>query len=378
MTVSASDATLLRTPLYDFHLAAGARMVPFAGYDMPVQYPAGLMREHQHTRAEASLFDCSHMGQILVRPRDGDPARAARALESLIPIDILGLKPGRQRYGFFTTPEGGLSDDLMVANLGDAYLLVVNASRKVEDRHHLEQEIGGAVEIEVLDKALLALQGPKAEAALAALYPACADMRFLDVLQVGDIVFSRSGYTGEDGFEISVAPDKAVAFAEALLAQPDVRPAGLGARDTLRLESGLCLYESDIDTTTSPVEAGLAWAISPARREGGARAGGFPGADRILRELRDGPSRRRVGLRGLDRTPVRAGAPLFGAETGGEPLGLVTSGGFGPSLQAPIAMAYLPIGWDAPETKVYAEVRGRRVPLVATSLPFITPRVRRA
>lgn len=374
---AASDAGLRRTPLYDFHIAAGARMVPFAGYEMPVQYPSGLMREHLHTRAKAGLFDCSHMGQMLIRSRGGTLDDAALALESLLPIDLLGLRPGRQRYGFFTAADGGLSDDLMAAHLSDAYLLVVNASRKVEDHSHLDQAIGRNVDIEVLPRALLALQGPAAVTALASLYPACADMRFMDVLQADGAIISRSGYTGEDGFEISVAADKAVALAEALVARPEVQLAGLGARDTLRLEAGLCLYGSDIDTQTSPVEAGLAWAISPARRHDGARAGGFPGAARILAELRNGPSRRRVGLRGLDRTPVRAGAPLFAVEDGGDALGLVTSGGFGPSLQAPIAMAYLPKGWDVPGTNVFAEVRGRRVPLVVTSLPFIAPGSRR-
>lgn len=378
MTAAAAPAPLLHTPLWAVHQAAGAKMVPFAGYDMPLHYPAGLLREHLHTRAKASLFDCSHMGQLLVRPRDGDIVSAARALESLIPIDVLDLRPGRQRYGVLTTAGGGILDDLIVARLGEAFLLVVNAARKADDQRHLQAAIGDRVTIELLPNALLALQGPAAEAALAALHPACAALRFMDISPTVGGWISRSGYTGEDGFEISLDADRAVALAEALMARAEIEPAGLGARDTLRLEAGLCLYGADLDETTTPVEAGLAWSISPARRHGGARAGGFPGAARILEELRLGPARHRVGLRGLERTPVRAGAQIFGSEVGGDALGVVTSGGFGPSLQAPIAMAYLPNGWHAPQTKVFAEVRGRRVPLLVTPLPFMAPHGRRA
>lgn len=373
MSVPAVEtAPLLNTPLYDLHLRLGARMVPFAGYAMPIQYPAGLLKEHLHTRAAAGLFDVSHMGQVALRA--ADVTEAARALEALVPADILGLKPGRQRYGLLTDARGGILDDLMVANLGDRLVLVVNAANKAADLAHLRAGLPDSVAVEELPRALLALQGPGAEAALARLAPEVAAMRFMDA-RVFDILgaaclVTRSGYTGEDGFEISTPEDAAAPIAEALLADPAVLPIGLGARDSLRLEAGLCLHGSDIDTTTSPVEAGLGWAISPARRRGGARPGGFPGAERILAEMEAGPTRRRVGLLPEGRVPVRAGAALF-AEGGETAIGHVTSGGFGPSLGAPVAVGYLPAGLAESGTRVFAEVRGQRLAAAVAPLPFV-------
>lgn len=356
---------LRRTPLYDLHLHLGARMVPFAGYEMPVQYPLGVMGEHLHARAQAGLFDVSHMGQVILRA-------PASALERLVPVDVESLAPGRQRYALFTDDAGGILDDLMVANRGDHLFLVVNAARKEADLAHLSAHLPG-VEA-VTGRALLALQGPGAEGALAALVPGVAAMRFMDVgtfdWQGVALWVSRSGYTGDDGYEISLPEGRAADFAQALLAQPGVAPIGLGARDSLRLEAGLCLYGHDIDTGTSPVEAGLGWAIQKSRRAGGARAGGFPGADRILRELAEGPARRRTGIRPEGRAPMREGTPLFAAEDAAEPVGTITSGGFGPSLQAPIAMGYLPAALAAPGTPIWAELRGKRLPARTCALPF--------
>ncbi|MGU3361488.1 glycine cleavage system aminomethyltransferase GcvT [Methylobacterium sp. M6A4_1b] len=363
-----------RTPLHALHLRHGGRMVPFAGYAMPVQYPAGLLKEHLHTRAQAGLFDVSHMGQIRLVPRSGDIEDAARALEALLPIDVLGLQPGRQRYGLLLDTSGGIRDDLMVAHCGDSLFLVVNAANKVADEAYLRAHLSDVCEVTVLARALVALQGPGAEGALARLAPEVAEMRFMDVRMLGllgtSAIVSRSGYTGEDGFEISVPEDRAEALAEALLSDPAVLPIGLGARDSLRLEAGLCLHGNDIDPGTDPVEAGLSWAIPKVRRRGGTRAGGFPGAARILDALEAGPARRRVGLAPEGPTPVRAGAPLFADETGAA-VGQVTSGGFGPSLQAPIAMGYLPAALAAPGTRVFAEVRGKRLAVAVARLPFV-------
>ncbi|KQP40831.1 glycine cleavage system protein T [Methylobacterium sp. Leaf104] len=363
-----------RTPLHALHLRHGGRMVPFAGYAMPVQYPAGLLKEHLHTRAQAGLFDVSHMGQIRLTPRSGDLDDAARALETLLPIDVLGLKPGRQRYGLLLDGSGGIRDDLMVAHCGDSLFLVVNAANKAADEAYLRAHLSDICEVTVLARALVALQGPGAEEVLARLAPEVAEMRFMDVRMLGllgtSAIVTRSGYTGEDGFEISVPEDRAEALAEALLSDPAVLPIGLGARDSLRLEAGLCLHGNDIDPGTDPVEAGLSWAIPKVRRRGGARAGGFPGAGRILDALEAGPARRRVGLAPDGPTPVRAGAPLFADETGAA-VGQVTSGGFGPSLQAPIAMGYLPAALAAPGTRVFAEVRGKRLAVTVAGLPFV-------
>lgn len=370
---------LKKTPLHALHMELGAKMVPFAGYDMPVQYPLGVMKEHLHCRAKAGLFDVSHMGQVILRgPSYAD---VARALESLIPVDILGLGEGRQRYGFFTTQDGGIIDDLMLANRGDHLFMVVNASRKAVDLAHMRAHLPGIEITEITDRALIALQGPQAEAALASLSPAAAQMRFMDVAVMeiagAEAWVSRSGYTGEDGYEISVPADQAESVTKALLAHDDVEPIGLGARDSLRLEAGLCLYGQDMDETITPVEASLPWAIQKLRRSGGARAGGFPGADVILAQLDNGPARRRVGVRPEGRAPLREGVELFAQPEGGTPVGEVTSGGFGPSVGAPVAMALLPDDHTAPGTILFGELRGKRQPVQVSALPFIPANFKR-
>lgn len=365
---------LRHTGLYDFHLSQGAKMVPFAGWSMPVQYPMGVMAEHLHTRSHAGLFDVSHMGQILIHPTSGDVADAALALETLVPADLLGLAPGRQRYGMFTTQTGGILDDLMIANRGDHLYLVVNAGCADQDIAHLNQLQN--VEIEVItDRALLALQGPKAGAILADLVPDVAQMGFMNVRilpwQGIDLWISRSGYTGEDGFEISVANSHVDAFVQALMTHPDVALIGLGARDSLRLEAGLPLYGQDMSPDISPAQAGLGWSIPKVRRLDGARAAGFPGADAVLAELAQGAATRRRGLRPEGRAPIREGVEIYDSPEGGEVLGKVTSGGFGPSVGGPIAMAMLPVtlGPDAP---LWASLRGKRVPVALSALPFVT------
>jgi glycine cleavage system T protein (aminomethyltransferase) len=370
------ETSLKRTPLHALHVISGGKMVPFAGYDMPVQYATGVLREHLHTRSSAGLFDVSHMGQIALRPKSGKVEDAALALERLVPQDILGLAPGRQRYAQFTNETGGLLDDLMVANFGSYLFLVVNAACKVEDEAHLRASLSGTCVIEPLpDRALIALQGPKACSVLTKFCAEIAAMRFMDAgpRSVGgiDCFVSRSGYTGEDGFEISVPAEKAEALAKTLLGDSDVLPIGLGARDSLRLEAGLCLYGHDIDTTTTPVEGALEWSIQKSRRNGGARAGGFPGADKILSQLEQGAPRRRVGLRPEGRAPVREGAPLFADAVSSEPIGAVTSGGFGPTVNAPVAMGYLPCSHAASGSLVFAELRGQRLPLRVAATPFV-------
>ena len=372
---------LSRTPLHALHLARGGKMVPFAGYDMPVQYPMGVLKEHLHTRASAGLFDVSHMGQIALRAKTGKVEDAALALERLVPQDIVAVPQGRQRYAQFTNATGGILDDLMVANFGDHLFLVVNAACKAEDEALLRKELSGDCVIDVLvDRALLALQGPKAVEVLDRLSPGVAQMRFMDAgprtVMGLDCFVSRSGYTGEDGFEISVPAADAEALANALLADAAVAPIGLGARDSLRLEAGLCLYGHDIDTTTTPVEAALEWAIQPARRQGGARAGGFPGAAAILGAIEAGATRRRVGLLPEGRAPMREGTELLAAE-GGAVIGRITSGGFGPSLNAPVAMGYVPAALAAPGTRIFARLRGKELPVQVAKLPFIRPGYRR-
>lgn len=373
---------LMRTALFDLHLALGAKMVPFADYEMPVQYPLGVLKEHLHCRKAAGLFDVSHMGQVILRPRSGSMADAALALESLVPVDILGLAVNRQRYAMFTNQGGGILDDLMVANRGDHLFLVVNAACKDADIAHLEKGLGQDCRVETIsDRALVALQGPAAETALARLVPDCAKMRFMDVASLDwqgtELWVSRSGYTGEDGFEISLPDDRAAGFAKALLDMDEVEAIGLGARDSLRLEAGLCLYGSDIDQTTSPVEAQLGWALQKSRRAGGARAGGFPGAERILRELSDGPHRLRVGLSPEGRAPMRAHTALFASTDSTEPIGEVTSGGFGPSIEAPMSMAYVASPQAVEGTMVYAEVRGKRLAAKVVPMPFTPARFKR-
>ena len=366
---------LLTTPLHALHLKLGARMVPFAGYDMPVQYPAGILAEHRHCRSAAALFDVSHMGQL--RLVGGD---AAAALESLVPVDVVDLAPHRQRYALFTNASGGILDDLMVTRRDDDLFVIVNAACKVADTKHLITNIGHRCSVLPLpDRALLALQGPQAEAALTRLNPDVARLVFMTggsfTLAGADCYVTRSGYTGEDGFEISVPADAALALAEALLAQPEVAPAGLGARDTLRLEAGLCLYGHDIGETTSPVEAGLSWAIQKVRRAGGARAGRYPGAAVIEKHLGGGAPSKRVGLVGLERAPVREGTPVVDAQ--GRRLGMVTSGTLAPSVDKPIAMAYLPIDHTQPQHEVYAQVRGKHLPMRVTPMPFHPHRYKR-
>lgn len=370
--MAAEDAGLSRLLLNDLHVELGARMVPFAGYSMPVQYPAGVMKEHLHTRAAAGLFDVSHMGQVILRPK-GDMAALVAGFEAMMPVDVAGLPEGRQRYGLFTNETGGILDDLMFANRGDHLFVVVNAACKAQDIAHMTAHLSDVAEVlPQTDRGLLALQGPLAEEALARLVPQVAAMRFMDVIAVdtvfGALWISRSGYTGEDGFEISVPDGGAEGLARALLAIEGVAPIGLGARDSLRLEAGLCLYGHDIDTTTSPVEAGLTWAIQKSRRAGGAREGGFPGAARILHELANGPERIRVGLRPEGRAPMREGTELFAPD--GTPVGTVTSGGFGPSVNAAIAMGYVAAAFAAPGTALEGEVRGKRLPVTVAPMPF--------
>ena len=370
------EVPLKRTPLHALHVACGGKMVPFAGYDMPVQFAPGVLREHLHTRGSAGLFDVSHMGQIVLRPKSGKVGDAALALERLVPQDIVAVAPGRQRYAQFTNDQGGILDDLMVANFGSHLFLVVNAACKDADEAHLRAHLSDICVIEPLtDRALIALQGPKAESVLAQF---CADapaMRFMDAgphrVDGSECFVSRSGYTGEDGFEISVPAEAAEQLAKALLGNSDGLPIGLGARDSLRLEAGLCLYGHDIDNSTTPAEAALQWSIQKSRRVGGARAGGFPGADNILAELEKGAARRRVGLRPEGRAPVREAAALFADQTSSEKIGAVTSGGFGPSLNAPIAMGYLPSAQAANGARVFAELRGQRLPLQVAPMPFV-------
>src|SRR4051794_2774235 len=333
-------AAMLKTPLHSLHVELGAKMVPFAGYDMPVSYPAGIMAEHRQCREAAALFDVSHMGQVRLVGAD-----AAAALETLVPVDVVGLAEGKQRYCLFTNDAGGILDDLMVTRRADHLLLVVNAGCKAADIAHLRATIASRCRVEPMpEHALLALQGPAAAAVMSRLAPALARLTFMsgaDARIAGiDCFATRSGYTGEDGFEISVAAGDAEALARALLAEPEVAPAGLGARDTLRLEAGLCLYGHEIDTTTTPVEAALTWAIQKVRRPGGDRAGGYPGAATIARQLAHGSDRKRVGLIGSDRAPVREGAAIV--DDVGIAIGRVTSGTIGPSVGKPIALAYVP------------------------------------
>ena len=370
------NSPLKTTPLHALHMSSGGKMVPFAGYDLPVQFGTGVLREHLHTRQAAGLFDVSHMGQIALRPKSGKLEDAALALERLVPQDILSVAPGRQRYAQFTNESGGILDDLMVANFGSHLFLVVNAACKAEDEAHLRARLSDTCVIEPLpERALLALQGPKAESALARLCAEAPAMRFMDAgphrIDGIDCFVSRSGYTGEDGFEISVPAEQAERLAKTLLTNSAVLPIGLGARDSLRLEAGLCLYGHDIDTSTTPVEGALEWSIQKRRRKGGARAGGFPGADKILGQFEQGAPRRRVGLRPEGRGPVREGAPLFADAASNEQIGAVTSGGFGPSLTAPVAMGYLPTPQATTGGTVFAELRGQRLPLRVAAMPFV-------
>ena len=368
------DAPLLTTPLNALHLELGARMVPFAGYSMPVQYPAGLMAEHHHTRNAAGLFDVSHMGQRRLVGAD-----AAAAFETLIPVDVIGLQAGKQRYGLLLNDEGGIIDDLMFVNRGDDLFVIVNGACKAGDIAHIQARIGQRCDvIPMPERALLALQGPQAVAALSRLVPGVEKLVFMTGGSFSwagaDLFITRSGYTGEDGFEISVHDDAADALARALLAQPEVKPVGLGARNSLRLEAGLCLYGNDIDATTTPVEAALNWAMQKVRRTGGARAGGFPGAETVLAQL-DGSlplTRLRVGLVATERVPVREHVKLENMD--GQTVGEVTSGLLSPTLNQPIAIAYVEPDYAAAGTELYAMVRGKPVPMTVTPTPFVPTR----
>ncbi|WP_280563847.1 MULTISPECIES: glycine cleavage system aminomethyltransferase GcvT [unclassified Chromohalobacter] len=360
---------LHQTPLHDVHVSRGAKMVPFAGYSMPVQYALGVKKEHEHTRQACGLFDVSHMGQLIV----SGPS-PARAIEMLVPADIIGLPAGMQRYALFTSHEGGLLDDLMIVNRGEDLYVVVNAACKDQDVAHLRTGLDAEHQVEVLDRALLALQGPQAKDVMARLCPEACDLVFMHHGQFEtfgtQLWISRSGYTGEDGFEISVPVDAAEGLATWLLEQPEVEPIGLGARDSLRLEAGLCLYGHDLDTQTTPAEASLIWAVGKPRRIGGEREGGFPGADVILPQIDTKQiTRKRVGLLGEGRAPVREGTQLYSVED--RHVGCVTSGSFGPTLSKPVAMAYIDIEFAALETTLYADVRGKRLPMQVSRMPFV-------
>ncbi len=356
--------TLKRTPLYDLHVELGGKMVGFAGWEMPVQFPAGIMAEHAQCRQKAALFDVSHMGQVVLR---GDGA--AEALEAIAPSAFTTLKPGKARYTMFTNSDGGIMDDLIVTNAGDHLFVVVNASMRDQDIGHMRDNLSGVELTELNDRALVAVQGPSAEAVVSALAPAAADLTFMEAavmdLLGAECRVARQGYTGEDGYEISIPADRAEDVARALLAHEDCAPAGLGARDSLRLEAGLCLYGNDIDAGTSPIEAQLTWALQKRRRE----EGGFPGDARIQREIAEGPSRKLVGIKPEGRAPARQGVEIASAD--GDVIGSVTSGGFGPTVGGPVSMGYVASAHAEPGTKLNLIVRGKQMPAEVIALPFV-------
>ncbi|MCK0101302.1 glycine cleavage system aminomethyltransferase GcvT [Pseudohalocynthiibacter sp. F2068] len=359
-----------RTPLYDLHVELGGKMVDFAGWEMPVQYSAGIMAEHAQCREKAGVFDVSHMGQVELRGEG-----AARKLESIVPASIEPLAEGKARYTFFTNPKGGIMDDLIVSNAGDHLFLVVNASMRDQDIGHMRANLDGVDIVELTDRALVAVQGPKAVEVVGALCPDAIEMKFMETI-VADIMgascrISRLGYTGEDGYEISIPDEHAVSITRAFLAHDDCDVAGLGARDSLRLEAGLCLYGNDIDNDTSPIEAQLNWAIQKRRRE----EGGFPGADRILRELADGPSRKLVGIKPQGRAPARQGVEI--QDTDGNTLGHITSGGFGPTVQGPVSMGYVAVNHANVGEVVNLIVRGKALPAEIIALPFVQQNYKR-
>jgi len=377
VTAADTSSDLRSTPLFALHQKLGARMVPFAGYSMPVQYPQGLMAEHLHTRKAAGLFDVSHMGQLLLRGPD-----AAAALESLMPVDVMDLGLHKQRYGLLLNEQGGILDDLMFVNRGEDLFLIVNGACKEADIAHIQSRIASRCEVIALpERALLALQGPQAATALARLIPGVTALVFMTGnhfdWQGHALYITRSGYTGEDGFEISLPGEAATAFAEALLAQPEVAPIGLGARNSLRLEAGLCLYGNDIDTSTTPVEAALNWAMQKVRRSGGEREGGFPGAAIVLEQLQNPQSlrRKRVGLIALERIPVREPAVLENMD--GQHIGHITSGLLSPTLNQPVALAYVEPDYAAIDTEIFAMVRGKPVPMKVVATPFVPTRYHR-
>ncbi len=382
MGADTSSTSLQRTPLYELHVALGAKMVPFAGYEMPVQYPLGVLKEHLHTRDKAGLFDVSHMGQAVLVAADGSHATVAAALEALVPADILNLGLGQQRYTQLLNADGGILDDLMVCRSPDAkddggLMLIVNAACKHADYAHISKHLPADVTLTPMpERALLALQGPQAAEVLADRVRGAAAMAFMTARssefdKVIDLHISRSGYTGEDGYELSMPAKDAATVWKALLADPRVQPIGLGARDSLRLEAGLCLYGHDIDETTSPIEAGLAWSIQKRRRI----EGGFPGAARIQDEIANGPRRRRVGIKPEGRAPAREGAEVVALL--GDPIGAVTSGGFGPTVNGPVAMGYVAASYAAPGTPVNLMVRGKALPALVATMPFAPHRYAR-
>lgn len=362
--------TLKRTPLYDLHVELGGKLVDFAGWEMPVQYPSGIMTEHHQCRQKAALFDVSHMGQVILTGEN-----VGEKLEALCPQAYATLKPGKARYGFFTNEEGGIMDDLIVSNAGDYYFVVVNAALRHQDIPHLRDNLDGVEVTEITDHALVAVQGPSAEDVVGTLCPAARDLKFMETT-MGEINgvtcrISRLGYTGEDGYEISIPEGNAIEISRAFLAHEDCEPAGLGARDSLRLEAGLCLYGNDIDQGTSPIEASLSWAIQKRRKE----EGGFPGADRIQKEIADGAARKLVGIRPEGRAPARQGVEVQCAD--GNTIGAITSGGFGPTVGAPVAMGYVSAGHGTPGEKVNLIIRGKAQPAQIVALPFVQQNYKR-
>ena len=365
---------LKKTPLYELHCELGAKLTEFAGYEMPVQYNLGILGEHQHTRTRAGLFDVSHMGQVILRGRSYQ--ETALALEQVIPMDVLSLDVGRQRYGFLTTSKGGILDDLMFSNRGDHIFVVLNAACKVSDIVHLRTLLEPDISIEeIKDRALIALQGPASEAVLSEFNSQITTMKFMDVETLSiagtECWVSRSGYTGEDGFEISIPASAAELVTKSILSKEEVEFIGLGARDSLRLEAGLCLYGHDINEATTPVEAALAWAIQKARRTNGERAGGFMGSEVIAQQLKDGTDKKRVGFLPQTRAPMREGIEIFATETSKKVVGKITSGGFSPSLGYPIAMGYISSEFANSEDNLFGELRGKRIPVKVAKIPFV-------
>ena len=365
---------LRKTPLFDLHRDLGAKLTEFAGYEMPVQYGLGILGEHQHTRAKAGLFDVSHMGQVILRGRSYQ--ETALALEKLLPTDVLGLEVGRQRYGLLTTNSGGILDDLMFSNRGDHIFIVLNAACKNSDIKHLKSLLEPEILVEeVLNRALIALQGPASETVLGELNPQVKNMKFMDVetLLVSGVEcwISRSGYTGEDGFEISIPATDAELVTRSISSNEDVEFIGLGARDSLRLEAGLCLYGHDIDQATTPVEASLTWAIQKVRRANGERAGGFIGSKIILKQLDEGTERKRVGFLPQTRAPMREGVEVFETERSKDTIGIITSGGYGPTVGHPVAMGYIDSKYAQNKNNLFGELRGKRVPVKVSKIPFV-------
>ena len=371
-----------QTLLYDLHNSLGAKFVPFAGYDMPVQYEDGVMKEHLHTRNFSGVFDVSHMGQIIVRPKGNDFSDTVNSLESLMPSDLKNLKKNRQCYSFFTNKNGGLLDDLMISNRGDHFFIVVNASRKIDDLNHLKDKIGDTCHVEMLqDRSLLAVQGPMAETVLEKLSSQFVEMNFLDVKNINILGstcwVSRSGYTGEDGFELSIENESVERITKEILSDSDAKLIGLGARDSLRLEAGLCLYGNELNEETTPVQASLNWAIHKERKIGGSREGGFVGANNVLRELRDGTKMKRIALLPEGRGPMREGCQIFESFDSNSAIGFVTSGGFSPTLKKPISMGYIESEFTRTGLKVFVELRGKRMIASISDLPFVSNNYKR-